>query len=148
MSLPSLNFFNSKTNDKNSFEMIKNVTEKELYEFNSGTYKDFHYSVNIGYITSKYVPDIKDTGCYIIMINSQMTEGPNAIFCISRSDKSKSGNIQCLVESKGTSNDTLELVWNPYEYPSILLKHNFNRKQILKDSKELNLKYSIKIIKP
>ena len=149
MSLPSFNFFSSKTNNnKNSFEMIKSITEKELYEFNGGTYKDFYYSVNIGYITSKYVPDIKDTGCYIVMINSQMDNGPNAIFCIARSDKSKSGIIQTLVSSTGKSNDRLELIWNPFEYPCILLKHNFNRKQVLKDSEQLNLKYNIKIIKP
>ena len=143
-------FVSKPKNEDNSFELVKYLTEKEMYNFDYDTNypREYSYTIDIGYITSKYVPTIKDTGCYMIMIESQISEGPNAIFCIARSDKSKSGTIQTIVSSVGKSNDRLEVKWNPMEYPCILLKHNFIRKQILKEETPLRFGYNIKVVCP
>jgi hypothetical protein len=142
-------FISSSKKDETSktFELVKYVTEKEMYnfEYNNSSYRDCLYYIDIGYITSKYFP-IKDTGCYIIMIESQISEGPNAIFTLARSDKSKPGIIQTMVSSHGKSNDHLELKWNPMEYPCVLLKHNFSKKHILQDDTKLRFGYNIKVI--
>lgn len=141
-------FVSSSKKDETSktFEVVKYITEKEMYNFDyNSSYKEYMYSIDIGYITSKYFP-IKDTGCYTIMIESQMTEGPNAIFNLARSDKSKPGMIQTMVSSHGKSNDSIELKWNPMEYPLIVLKHNFSKKQILQDDTKLRFGYNVKVI--
>ena len=59
---------------------------------------------------------------FIIIINSKEKGGPNAIYCISRSDVSKSGTIRELVKSHGVNDDELELTWNPYEYPLLQIR--------------------------
>jgi hypothetical protein len=146
--MPNL-FTSSKTNENNdkSFELVKYVTEKDLYTYNYDM-RDSSYTMTIGYITSKYIPNIKDTGCYIIMVNSQINEGPNGIFCLSRSDKTKKGIVNPLVISHGKADDKLEIVWNPMEYPCVLLKHNFIKKHILKDETKLRFGYDIRFINP
>ena len=148
ISLPSISnpFASSRTNDSNdkSFELVKYVTEKDLYTYNYDM-RDLSHTITIGYITSKYVSNIKDTGCYTIMINSQISEGPNGIFCLSRSDKSKKGIINALV---GKADDRLEVIWNPIEYPCVLLKHNFIKKHILKDETKLRFGYDIRFSSP
>lgn len=137
LSLPTLPtisnpFAGSRTNQNNdkSFEIVKYVTEKDMYErdYSQFCIRDLPYTLTIGYITSKYVQNIKDTGCYTIMVNSQISEGPNAVFCLARSDKSKKGEINTLVSSVGKVGDKLEIMWNPMEHPCILLKHNFSKK--------------------
>lgn len=155
LTLPTLptipNPFVSKPKQQdNSFELVKYLKEKDMYTFEYDTSypREYSYTIDIGYITSKYVPTIKDTGCYMIMVESQISEGPNAIFCIARSDKSKSGTVQTIVSSVGKSNDRLEIKWNPMEYPCILLKHNFIRKQILKEETPLRFGYNIKVVCP
>jgi hypothetical protein len=158
MSFPSFNislptmpnlFASSKTNENNnkSFELVKYATEKDLYTYNYDM-RDLSYTMTIGYITSKYIPNIKDTGCYIIMVNSQIHEGSNGIFCLSRSDKTKKGIVNPLVISHGKADDKLEIVWNPMEYPCVLLKHNFIKKHILKDETRLRFGYDIRFINP
>ena len=72
-------------------------------------------TLNIGYIK-------KNTGSFIIIINSKEKGGPNAIYCISRSDVSKSGTITELVKSDGINDDELKLTWNPYEYPLLQIR--------------------------
>lgn len=161
MSFPSFNislptiptisnpFASSRENNYKSFELVKYVTEKEMYTYNDNNYiNDFSYTIIIGYITSKYVPNIKDTGCHTIMINSQISGGPNAVFCLARSDKTKKGEINTLVSSVGKIGDKLEIVWNPMEHPCVLLKHNFSKKQVLKDDTKLKFGYDISFISP
>jgi hypothetical protein len=154
ISLPTLPtipnpFVSSKSNESNdkSFELVKYVTEKDLYTYNYDM-RDLSYTMTIGYITSKYVANIKDTGCYTIMINSQISEGPNGIFCLSLSDKSKKGIVNTLVSSYGKADDRLEVIWNPMEHPCVLLKHNFTKKHILKDETKLRFGYDIRFISP
>jgi hypothetical protein len=72
-------------------------------------------TLNIGYIK-------KNTGSFIIIINSKEEGGPNAIYCISRSDISKLGTIKELVKSDGVNDDELKLLWNPYEYPLLQIR--------------------------
>jgi len=72
-------------------------------------------TLNIGYIK-------KNTGSFIIVVNSNEKDGPNAIYCISRSDVSKSGIIKELVKSDGVNDDVLGLTWDPYEYPLLQIR--------------------------
>lgn len=157
LNLPSIpNPFSSKQqNPETTFEIVKNVTEKEMYTRDYSYYDNtslnkisdsMYYTINIGYISSKYVQNMKDTGCFIIMISSQISEGPNAIFCLSRSDKSKSGDITPLVSSTGKCGDKLDIMWNPMEHPCVLLKHNFIKKQVLKEDTKLRLGYNLRVI--
>jgi hypothetical protein len=83
-------------------------------ELSDTNYK-FFTTITIGYINHRF--KIKDTGCFIIMITSQNKSGPNAIYCISRSDKSLHGNIKELIKTKGINDESIELEWNPYEHP-------------------------------
>lgn len=155
LTLPTMpnipNLFSSKQqNPETTFEIVKYVTENDMYTRDhtilNKTFDSLYYTINIGYITTKYVQNIKDTGCFIIMISSQISEGPNAIFCLSRSDKLKSGDINTLVSSLGKCGDKLDIMWNPMEHPCILLKHNFIKKQILKEDTKLRLGYNVRII--
>lgn len=157
LGLPSIPnpFAPKQNNTENTFEIVKYVTEKEMYTRDysyydnsllNKTFDSLYYTINIGYISSKYVQNIKDTGCFIIMISSQISEGPNAIFCLSRSDKSKSGDINPLVSSNGKCGDKLDITWNPMEHPCILLKHNFIKKQVLKEDTKLRVGYNVKVV--
>lgn len=77
-------------------------------------------TINVGYLNHRF--KIKDTGCFIIMITSQNKSGPNAIYCISRSDKSLHGNIKELIKTNGINDESIELEWNPYEYPLLSMR--------------------------
>jgi hypothetical protein len=75
-----------------------------------------HTTLTIGYLNNTKF-DIKDTGAYVITVNSHFANGPNAIYCISRSLTSEPGTVKELVSSNGKNNECFELQWNPYEYP-------------------------------
>ena len=144
--IPKL-FTSSKTNENNDkfFELVKYVKEKELCTYNYDK-RNLYYTVMIDYITPKQVINIKDTGCYIIMINSQLSNGPNGIFCLSRSDKCNNGSVNTLVSSYGKADDKLEVVWDKDEYPCVLLKHKFTNKHILEDDTDLRFGYNIRFM--
>lgn len=100
----------------------------------------FTKSIDIGYIRNK----IKDHGSFIITINSQNTEGPSAIYCISKSSKLSHGDINKLAYSKGINGDFIELEWNPGEYP--LLKYNYKYVYNLEETINCKMTFIIKII--
>ena len=176
----SLNFFSfdeifyPKPIDKNTFQIV--------YPLDAYFYKNINTTFDIGYI-NKYT---KDTGSYIIIINSNIVKqatffdslkkgldwqqstlltnaehdtDPNAIFCISKSNKLHNGSINKLSCSKNNSSyeDSLSIEWNPCEYP--LLKYN-KYKNTLKDNrgalnqgqndnfedKNLSLVFNIKVL--
>lgn len=87
----------------------------------------------VGYINSTKYRNMRDTGCYIVIVNTYPSSngnvsavlGPNVIFCISKSDKYSVGTVKTLVESTNRFGDTFELLWNPGEYP--LLMYNYKR---------------------
>lgn len=135
------NFFNNssdkiQTTDPDSFTMSKNVKD------NSDSFLRFlgHTTFRIGYINSTRTKHIKEIGSFIIIINSQTPGGANGIFCISRSDKSKSGKIQELVKTDGILDDIIDLEWNPHEYP--LLKTKLK----LAQHKKCIISYHVKVI--
>lgn len=99
-------------------------------------------SINIGYINNQN--KIKDCGSYIIIINSQNTTGPSAIYCISRSNRLLSGNINKLSYSEGINGDCIELNWNPGEYP--LIKYNYKYVYNSDETNVCKLTFLIKII--
>jgi hypothetical protein len=99
-----------------------------------------------------YINNIRDTGCYIVMINSDKDNGPNGIFCLSRSDKQKEGEINTLVSSEGICRNKIILKWNSFEKPSIILKRNKNKISSINNlygskSKDSKIVLTIKIIK-
>ena len=129
--------FDSKDSNENTLKLVKcmneGIKEEEI----------------VGYINN-----IKDTGCYIIMINSEKDDGPNGIFCLSRSDKQKQGDINTLVSSEGKCRSKIILRWNPFEKPSIILTSVHNKNKILSTSlirstslnRIVKIEFNIKII--
>lgn len=103
--------------DDNSFIMNICVDKYRLIE-------------TVGYINSTQYSNMRDTGCFIIIVNTYPTNntsvsGPNAIFCIAKSETYSSGTVNTLVQSTNRFGDTFELEWNPGEYP--LLMYNYKR---------------------
>jgi hypothetical protein len=99
-------------------------------------------SINFGYIN--HTSKLKDTGSYIIIINSQTTSGPSAIYTISRSDRLLHGNVNKLTFSEGINGDVVELVWNPCELP--LIKYYYKSLYKSEETKSQKLTFLIKII--
>lgn len=97
----------------------------------------------IGYLNKN---KIKDYGSYIIIVNSLKENGPNCIFCISKSSKLSQGNITKLTNCPGIDNDVLELKWNPCEYPLLTYNYNIPYNTSSYDSKNIKLTFFIKII--
>jgi hypothetical protein len=77
----------------------------------------YKHTLTISYLNKTRFKCIKDTGSFIVIINSKLENGPNAIYCISRSNKILPGIIKPLVQSSGVFEDTFELKWNPIEDP-------------------------------
>lgn len=127
-----------------------NIMSINIDTYNSETTFKLHNTITkickIGYLNGSISNKLKDYGSYIIIVNSQIDERPNVIFCISRSNKLSRGNITKLTETLGTDDDFLELEWNPGEYP--LLKYNYkipyNASQTSK--KIVKLTFFVKII--
>lgn len=120
---------NSITTDTDAFIMSLDINK-------------YAYSHEIGYINNFRNKCMRETGSYILIINSKNGSGPNAIYCISKSDKSKAGNIKELIKTNGILNDSLELDWNPHEYPVLKLKTN----NLRYNNKEKILYFSVKVI--
>ena len=85
--------------------------------------------------------NIRDTGAYMIIVNSDRIDGANGIYCISRSDKSKYGMIKNMCESTGIYNERIDIKWDPYEYPKLVL-----RETRLNTNKNVKLSYKVKIV--
>jgi|Laugrespbdmm15sd_2_1035082.scaffolds.fasta_scaffold03578_2 hypothetical protein len=119
-----------KTNDPESSLLCLRIP-------NENKYKNIF---TIGYLRNNQFKCIKDTGSFIIIINSDLIDGPTGIYCISRSDSSLQGTVKILVESNSKFGDSFELVWNPLEYP--LLNINYNGK----DRNIRTLFFHVKII--
>lgn len=123
----------SNNNNNNTLKIVKSIKESSEQEI-------------IGYINN-----ISDTGCYILMIKSNKDDGPNGIFCLSRSDKQKEGDINTLVSSEGKYREKIILIWNPYEKPSIILNRVHNKSKLFgirstSLTKMLNIGFNVKII--
>ena len=117
------NLFGPDAKDENSF-IMSNKLEK-----NSG-------NSNVGYITNMLCNVIKDTGSYIIIINDLDNNGPNAVFCISKSYKKQIGNVNVLSQSFNENGDSLTIEWNEYEYPLLIYKrNNFNMQKTQNDNR-------------
>lgn len=111
-------FFNNPTSEDPDVKLltlrVKNSLDTMLRYFGLTT-------LTVGYLTNTKFK-IKDTGLYVITINSHFKNGPHAIYCISRSVVSESGVVKEIVSSKGKNGECLELDWNPYEYPLLTVK--------------------------
>ena len=92
----------------------------------------------IGFINK----NIKDTGGYLIIINPDNINGANGVYCISRSDRSKYGIVKNLCGSNGLYNECIELKWEPYEYPKLVLRDT----KLKTNKRTLKLSYTIKIV--
>lgn len=87
------------------------------------------YHLNLGYITNKYIPSLKDHGSYIIMLETHdnnpthMSFPFNGIFCLCKSAKHNLGVVNPLCTTNDDQYDRfIDVLWNQYEYPSIVLK--------------------------
>lgn len=111
-----------------TFLYKKIITDKCLnqhFEFYNG-----YYNLNLGYITNKYVPFMKDTGCYIIMIETDYDSKTNpkiflpfnGIFCLCRSQKHTSGVVNPMCTTNDSRDGFIDIEWKEFEYPSLILK--------------------------
>jgi hypothetical protein len=141
----NLSLFNQSSSNDNIIIISKeiNVHKSEILNKYLKMYSRVSTkSINIGYINNQN--KIKDCGSYIIIINSQNNTGPSAIYCISRSNKLLSGNINKLSYSEGINGDFIELDWNPGEYP--LIKYNYKYVYNSDETNVCKLTFLIKII--
>jgi hypothetical protein len=142
----NLSLFNQ--SPESNSDIITISKEIPLYksEILNKMYKNVYTkSVNIGYINNiNSINKIKNYGSYIIIINSQKNEGPSVIYCISRSNKLSPGNINKLSYSEGINKDSIELEWNPGEYP--LIKYNYKYVYNSDETNICKLTFLIKII--
>ena len=99
----------------------------------------YQNTFTIGYLRNNQFKCIKDTGSFIIIINSDFKDGPNGIYCISRSDISSNGTVKPLIESNNKFGDSFELIWNPFEYPKLNIKTKLN------NYKDITLFFYVKI---
>jgi hypothetical protein len=101
-----------------------------------------YYKISyIGYITNKYYKNMKDIGSYIIIVNSN-SNGPNAIYSISKANMMQDGCINILSNSPDINGNTLDLEWNKGEYP--LLKYKAS--SLVCDVTDNKLLFIIKVI--
>jgi hypothetical protein len=92
---------------------LRNTNESLLRFFQFTT-------LTIGYINNRF-KRMRETGSFIIIVNSH-SKGPTGIYAVSRSDKSKQGSVKEIICSNGLNDETIELTWDPYEYPLLKFK--------------------------
>lgn len=137
----NLSLFNQTTkSDDNTIILSKEIPLHKSDILNKYLNLVYTKSIDVGYIRNK----IKDNGSFIIIINSQKNEGPSAIYCISKSSRLSQGNINKLSHSHGINGDSIELEWNPGEYP--LLKYNYKYVHNLEETTNCKITFLIKII--
>ena len=89
-------------------------------------------SVEYIYLTKTAFKNVEDIGSFLLIINTlnikchPNSPRPNAIYCISKSYQSASGEIKCLTSGK-TPNLNITVEWKPFEYPKIVI-HNYLKK--------------------
>jgi len=86
---------------------------------------------------------IRKTGCYIVLVRSEEEDGPNGIYCISKSDKDLNGYISKIACSNGIGGDSIDIEWKPQCFPRVIL-HYCNNTQSTKD--KVIFSYKIKVI--
>lgn len=124
--------------------MYKSNTEKLIklsFQYNTADPKV--EPLLLGFLTPLITfNNIKDTGSYILIINSDIEGGATGIYAINRSDKLQFGNIKEIAVSKGVNGEILNVDWEPCEYPKILLHiHKFKT-----DKKMVSFNFNVKIL--
>ena len=125
--------------EKDTFAICKEIAESELF------LDLFHKSYRICHLNKAYAQHINDTGCFMIMLESKEKNGPNGIFCLSKSDVTTKGSVFCLCSSPGAKGEMLRVEWEPYEYPCVILKHNFKRGDLELKNNRVSLHYKGRI---
>jgi hypothetical protein len=96
--------------------------------------------ISIGFIDKS----VGQTGCYIILIQSKNTGGPNGIYSVSKSDISLNGTVTKLACSNGISGDSIDIEWQPQCFPHLILHYCNNNSN---DTCEIiRFEYRIKVI--
>lgn len=138
---------------KSTFIYKKSLNTSLLHE--NLDFSDGFHTLNLGYITDKYITNLTDTGSIIISIDIQqntynLISFPfSGIFCLCKSEKNKSGVVNTLCSTKNDDSEGrfIELKWNPYEMPCIILKWKSEKLyyKLLQFLERNNLDYSFKI---
>lgn len=111
----SLNSSNANVINVNDIQIML-AREVSFREYNNSD------SLLVGYISRKFSAKLKNTGCYMIMINSTEEEGPCGIFCVCRANSTDVGVINTLCKTKGVNGENIELEWNSQEAISLKLQ--------------------------
>lgn len=129
-------------------ETPKRVTftlNKSVNDFRKDmTFDGNEYVCNLGHITPRHYPKMKDVGCYIFLIEAQ-TSTPHttqqqitqstqqqithsntisissAVVCLSKGDKCFEGDVKSIVSSAGVNGEKICVNWKPFEYPRLVL---------------------------
>jgi hypothetical protein len=108
---------------------------EDLHSFIMNTHINKYSQIqNLGFINRTRYSNMRDTGCYIVIVNAFEESGPNAIFCISKSSFNTNGSVNTLIQTKNEHGDYLEIEWNPGEYP--LLLYNYYTKNSRNDKRK------------
>lgn len=125
---------------KTQYDSINGCTNM-FYRLSFNNYKK--EPVILGYLNNVTSSNrVKETGSYILIINSENNVGATGIFCLSRSDKSQYGNVKELCSSDGVYNEKITVEWDPYEYPKIILHIH----KLKTDKKDILFSFNIKIV--
>ena len=115
--------FNENKVNPNCFQLILHK-DKAKYNGSRNTF-------TVGYVSKTYCTSIKDTGCLIMLIEESNGDA-NGIFCLTKSDKYKQGNISILSQSAKSNDQCIRVCWNPLEYPSIIYHDSSENQRICK----------------
>lgn len=92
-------------------ELFVKKSPEDPYSFRmSKSLSKYENVLGVGYINKYYSNQIRDTGAFFIIINSNFS---NSIFAISKTNKKENGIINKLCHS----GDELNILWEPGEYP-------------------------------
>jgi len=115
-----------------AFKIGKSLLDYEKYDKTCDTITK---TVPIGRITSQMIPEYHGVGSFVIVINSDYRNGPNAVFSISRGEFEVPGVVGILSSSPGKNGENLSLICKANEYPCILMEnlniHKYNLASVL-----------------
>lgn len=100
--------------------------------------KDLCNPIHIG-----YVKNVQQTGSFVLIVNSCSLDGPNGIYCLSRSNKDECGQITKMVSSNGALGNSIDIEWKPTEKPLLTLQYMNNDTD---KRKKIVFKFKVKVL--
>jgi hypothetical protein len=151
------NYFNYNYNKEqlapDVFIFEKYITQSEFS--NETIIKNNTYNLNIGHLSNKYLSNVKDQGSYIIMIqnieSNIIQKSYSGVFSLSKAERHFKGVVKKLSESKVSINENIDIEWEPFETPSIILSWTstdkwYNILSNFKNKDKIRIAFKIRIV--